>query len=246
MNLYDRLHFLVRAWRYRLRGEKFGIAYLRSQELKNKTVVDIGANRGIYSYWMHCQVGPAGRVVAFEPQPELASYLKDLRSCFGLQQLEIAECGLSSQAGELTLRRPKGHWGGASFDRFQDRTADVDIIKTPVTTLDSYFAKHSAGPVSFIKCDVEGHEYEVFRGAANILNQDRPELLFECSHKNTPDVPVFTYLKSLGYAGYCFYRDGFAPVSEYRALFNQLDKRARRDFVFIPREKASGLLRRSA
>lgn len=246
MNLYDRLHFLVRAWRYRLRGEKFGIAYLRSRDLKNKTAVDIGANRGIYSYWMHRQVGSEGRVVAFEPQPELASYLTDLRQSFGLKQLEIVESGLSSQAGELTLRRPKGHWGGASFDRFQDRIDGIDMIKTPVTTLDSYFASNPSQPVSFIKCDVEGHEYEVFRGAGRILSEDRPELLFECAHKNTPDVPVFTYLLSLGYEGYCFYRDGFAPVSEYRSLFNQLDKRALRDFVFVPREKSQGLLRRCA
>jgi FkbM family methyltransferase len=195
---------------------------------------------------MHRQVGSNGRVVAFEPQPELATYLHDLRSSFGLKQLEIVESGLSSQAGELTLRRPKGHWGGASFSRFHDRTDDLDLIKTPVTTLDSFFANNSGQPVSFIKCDVEGHEYEVFRGAAKILTEDRPELLFECANKDTPHVPVFTYLTSLGYEGYCFYRDGFAPVSEYRALFSQLDKRALRDFVFVPKEKTRGLLRRSA
>lgn len=246
MNLYDRLHFLVRAWRYRLRGEKFGISYLRSRDLQNKTVVDIGANRGIYSYWMHRQIGPKGRVIAFEPQPELASYLTDLRRSFGLKQLEIVESGLSSQAGELTLRRPQGHWGGASFDRFQDRVVGIDMIKTPVTTLDSYFANNPSQPVSFIKCDVEGHEYEVFRGAQRILRDDRPDLLFECASKHTPDVPVFTYLMSLGYEGYCFYRDGFAPVSEYRSLFMQLDKRALRDFVFVPQEKSQGLLRRCA
>lgn len=33
MNLLKRAHFLHRAWRYRMRSEKFGVAFLRSREL---------------------------------------------------------------------------------------------------------------------------------------------------------------------------------------------------------------------
>lgn len=50
---FVRLHFLRRAWRYRLRSEKAAVAFLMSRQLAGKTVVDIGANIGIYSYWMH-------------------------------------------------------------------------------------------------------------------------------------------------------------------------------------------------
>jgi FkbM family methyltransferase len=246
MNLFERLHFLHRAWRYRLRGEKFGVSFLRSRDLKNKTAVDIGANRGIYSYWMHQQVGPQGHVIAFEPQPELQSCLRDLRSCFGLKQLEIAECGLSSQSGELTLRRPHGHWGGASFEKFKSGRNDLDLIPVPITTLDHYLANHAARPISFVKCDVEGHELEVFRGGREILSEDRPDLLFECGNASDPDCPVFLYLKSLGYEGFCFAPQGFAPISEFGSLRPKLHKGALRDFVFLPKERAHGLLRRCA
>ena len=71
MNWFARLHFLHRAWRYRLRSEKFGVSFLLSRDLTGKTAVDIGANWGIYSYWMHGLVGAEGHVIAFEPQPEL-------------------------------------------------------------------------------------------------------------------------------------------------------------------------------
>ena len=244
MNLYQRMEFLVRAWRYRVSGEKFGVSFVLNSDLANQTVVDIGANRGIYSYWLHQQVGASGRVFAFEPQPELVDQLTSLRSSFGLQQMEVVGCGLSSACGELKLRRPKGHWAGASFDRFQVGSNDVDVIPTPVTTLDQFFAKRTDSPVRFIKCDVEGHEYEVFRGASRILANDRPELLFECTDRNVPDCQVFTYLNSLGYEGYCFAQQGLAPVGEYRSL--KLHKRALRDFVFLPRERAQSVLRRCA
>ena len=68
MNIVEKAHFLHRAWRYRLRGDKFGVSFLRTRNLAGKTAVDIGAHRGVYSYWMHKQVGTRGSVIAFEPQ----------------------------------------------------------------------------------------------------------------------------------------------------------------------------------
>ena len=38
--------------------------------------VDVGANKGSYTFWMRRAVGAGGRVHAFEPQPELAAYLR--------------------------------------------------------------------------------------------------------------------------------------------------------------------------
>lgn len=244
MNFYQRMEFLARAWRYRISGEKFGVSFVRNSDLAGQTVLDIGANCGIYSYWLHQKVGAEGRVIAFEPQPELIRRLGELKASFGLQRLEVVGCGLSSECGELQLRRPWGHWAGASFERFKSGRDDIDVILTPVTTLDHFFANRPDRPVRLIKCDVEGHELDVFRGAAQILTEDRPDLLFECLDRNLPDSPVFHYLYSLGYAGYCFAQQGLAPVSEYRSL--KLHKRAQRDFVFLPRERAPGVRRRCA
>ena len=46
-------------------------------------MVDVGANHGIYSYWMHKKVGAGGNVVAFEPQAELGIYLGQLKNALG-------------------------------------------------------------------------------------------------------------------------------------------------------------------
>ena len=242
MNLFERLHFLHRAWRYRLRSEKFGVSFLLGRELSGKTAIDIGANQGIYSYWMHKKVGPHGTVVAFEPQPELVTHLKRLKASFALDRLEIAGWGLSSVSEEKQLARPK-HWGFASLER---QTGDVEYLKIQVTTLDDYFRNHDARPVRFIKCDVEGHEHHVFRGGKQILQEDRPDLLFECHHATNRDSDVFSFLKRVEYDGFCFYKDGFAPVSEYRSIHHLMDKKALIDFVFVPRERSGALTRRDA
>jgi FkbM family methyltransferase len=246
MSWYEYLHFLVRVWRYRYKGEEFGIAYMLSRELAGKTVIDIGAHHGIYSYWMHRHVGAAGKVFAFEPQPELINYLHGVKKSYGLGNLQIEPMGLSCEPGELILRRPHGHSGGASFTRFKTGRDDIDLIPVQVTTLDRYFGRHAARPISFIKCDVEEHELEVFRGGQQILTEDRPDLLFECLTASRPNVAVFDYLQSIGYTGYCFGPAGLAPVGEFRELLPKIHKRARKDFVFVPRERAMGALRRAA
>src|SRR5213593_3081462 len=112
VNLFDRWHFLHRAWRYRLRTERDELRYVLAQDLAGLTAVDAGANRGVYSYWMHRRAGArGGRVVAFEPQPELARDLHAMKQAFHLDQLTVVCAGLSSHLGTSQLIRPKNHWG---------------------------------------------------------------------------------------------------------------------------------------
>ncbi|RMG36434.1 MAG: FkbM family methyltransferase [Planctomycetota bacterium] len=236
MTLTERLHFLHRAWRYRLRSEKFGVRFLLSRDLRGTTVLDIGANRGIYSYWMHKKVGAEGRVIAFEPQPELATELYGLRSAFGLGRLVIETCALSSASGRRVFTRPVRHWGGGGFDVRPE--GEAERFEVSVTTLDEYFETRAGRPVGFIKCDVEGHERDVFLGGERLLRADRPDLLFECFTESS-DCPTFRLLESFGYCGFCFFGDGLAPIDRYDDLQGRLHPKARHNFVFVPRERAA-------
>jgi FkbM family methyltransferase len=164
MNLIDRLHMLHRFWRYRLKDESDYINFILKQDLSGTTVIDAGANRGIYSYWFSKKVGETGRVIAFEPQPELGLFLKDLKKTFNLKRLIIENKGLSDECGTRKLFRPEVGSGIAGFD---ERTG-FEQIEVDVVCLDEYFKDQKNIEISFIKCDVEGHEYQVFMGAENI------------------------------------------------------------------------------
>lgn len=233
MNLWECLHFLHRAWRYRLRAESDEIGYLLRRELRGQTVVDIGANRGIYSYWMHRAVGPEGRVVAFEPQPELAADLEQLKRVFRLRRLQIANVGLSAAPGMWTLVRPRKNWGGASLELMA--SDDTDSFEVKLTTLDAFFHGHPGRPVRFIKCDVEGHELQVFRGGMQLLREDRPELLFECFDQKLESGEIIELLAELGYEGHFFFKRKLLPFDRYPSLRQAID-RPYLNFVFTPRE----------
>src|ERR1035437_1223616 len=57
-----------------------------------RNAIDVGANRGVYAYWMSKQ---ASAVDAFEPQPDLAQYIRSAR----LRNVRVHEVALSDHAG---------------------------------------------------------------------------------------------------------------------------------------------------
>ncbi len=185
------------------------------------TVVDIGANRGAYSYWMHRYAGAEGRVVAFEPQPELTEYLGRLKRSLRLGNLTIVPAALSDRPGRLPLVRPRTHWGGASF-HLEPEQPDCDVISVPVSTLDEHFANHDLGDVSFIKCDVQDHEFQVMRGGANLLATQRPTLLIEQTDDCFRSGELSRFLCSLGYRGHFFYRRQLVGIEEWNALRSKI------------------------
>ena len=75
MTLLDRIHCWHRFWRYRLVTERESVQFLLRQNLTKTTAIDIGANKGAYTYWLSKAVGNNGQVISLEPQPELAPFL---------------------------------------------------------------------------------------------------------------------------------------------------------------------------
>ena len=205
MNIIERVHTLHRAWRYRLREEKESVTYLLQQKIDGATVLDIGANKGIYTYWMSKKVGKTGKVYAFEPQPELGDFLNDLCASFRLTNVEIVNQGLSDRPGDFTMFRNKVGAGGATLESkflHKSNSDSLQKVEVTVTTLDDFFQSRSVDRLDFIKCDVEGHELSVFKGGKNTLSKHKPTLLFECHHKDAQEKSLFAFLEELGYRGF--------------------------------------------
>ncbi len=92
MNLFKRARMLHRLLRYRWSAEKAELRFMLNRTYRGGSVLDIGAHRGVYSYWMHRQFTDGTRIVAFEPQRELVEHLLDFKQTFHLDRLDIARC----------------------------------------------------------------------------------------------------------------------------------------------------------
>jgi FkbM family methyltransferase len=239
---FYRIRLAYRAHRYRWKLDPAEIKFLRAHTKPATTAIDIGAHKGGYSYWMARSVGPRGRVLAFEPQPELAA---QLRCSFQHQGNVIIEnMGLSHQCGPLTLNVPGiGPSPGASFETTGVTAGSIRKINVEVSTLDVRLAPPHPR-VSFIKCDVEGHELSVFMGAEHTLRHERPALLFECEqrhHGNRDIAEVFNFLGGLDYRGFFFVGHALRPLAEFNPAQHQNPQAPGsygNNFAFLPGEMA--------
>ena len=163
------------------------------------TALDIGANHGVYSYFM---VKHFGRVVAFEPQPACC---ETLRSWAG-DRVEVRSIALSDRDGTSVLSVPVVDGVAMTgYARLGDTASSGNVtMDVPVERLDD----QKLTDVRFVKIDVEGHELSVLRGGDELLARDRPMLLVEIEQRHLGDQrrvsDVVEHLTSRGYG--CFFR----------------------------------------
>jgi FkbM family methyltransferase len=239
MGFLSRAVLAHRGWRYRTRVDPEEIRWMRSVLRPGDLAVDVGAYKGGYTYWMRREVGDAGTVLAFEPQPELAAYLRERVLDFGWRNVQVHETALSSEPGWRTLYRPGAEPSPAASLVGASLPTGAVGHDVRVSTLDAVLADTAAGAtVRLIKCDVEGHELDVFVGAASALETHRPHLLFECEERHLEGRSVrevFGHLERLGYRGSFFRRGERRPVGELRVERDQVEGRRPyvNNFVFV-------------
>ncbi|GAC1668250.1 MAG: hypothetical protein NVS9B8_10540 [Candidatus Limnocylindrales bacterium] len=154
---------------------------------RGRNAVDVGANRGIYSYWMGSR---AVRVDSFEPQPKLAKYIRDAR----LKNVRVHETALSDRTGTARMLVPgdDGLARIASSDAADGVSAAAESelgittdLGVQTRTLDSY----GLANVGFLKIDAEGHELAVLNGADETISTSRPVVFIESEARHAPGAP---------------------------------------------------------
>jgi FkbM family methyltransferase len=147
-------------------------AFLRDRLEPGQIVLDIGAFLGTYAILEARRVGPAGRVIAFEPSPSTFAVLERHLRMNGLSAPQVdARCaavGARSGPGRLMT------WDDEPYRNMvaPDGTAGLAIASV---TLDGVCAAWTRLP-DWIRMDVQGQEFEVLRGARELLRAARGRL----------------------------------------------------------------------
>lgn len=207
--------FRYRAWRARWRDQRAELREALRRIRPGDAVADIGANKGAYLYWLRRAAGDAGKVFAFEPQPALHAYLRAAASAMRWTNVEVLPFALSDHPGQAEIHVP-GAAGATSPGASLEPREGAHAIACALETLDRVVP--AATRLSFIKCDVEGHELAVFRGASRILEQHAPAVLLECEARHLGGhtmQDVFAYFRALGYEGAFFGAAGLEPLARF-------------------------------
>ncbi|CEJ12094.1 Methyltransferase domain protein [bacterium YEK0313] len=131
------------------------------------TVLDIGANTGYYTVKIGTLIGPTGRLMAFEPNPDVFSFLRENVKINDLtRNVTLQTSALGNFSGTAILRYRKGEAGGGSLS---DQTHAPLEITVPVSRLDDVIPVD--WNVDLIKIDTEGYEKFVLDGAQQVLTR---------------------------------------------------------------------------
>lgn len=158
---------------------------------------DIGANIGLFSLLAARLVGKEGRVVAFEADPEIAARLREhvARNVFG--RITVEEKAMWSEPRTVFFARTDP---ATSPDRGLGHVVSArgaGTIQVNAESLDEYTRTQPAP--DFLKCDVEGAEIDVFRGAQLLLKEKRPGIICEMHSEENHRVLLEEFAK-LGYS----------------------------------------------
>ena len=155
-----------------------------------ETVIDIGANYGLYTHPLSKAVGASGKVLALEPIPFTVDALAKIAKLLAWRNVELLPKACGEAAGEITFSVPLQESGAISAgqahfsQRNDDRAGKEQHAPFPKSTevtcevvaLDDL---DIPGDVSLIKSDIEGAELFAFRGATKLIDRHHPTVIAE-------------------------------------------------------------------
>lgn len=172
-------------------------------------VFDIGASIGLYSVVFSQTVGPSGSVFAFEPNPAVLPALEE--TILRLPNATLFPGGLADESNRLALLIPGDPSMASLADWTRGEHGKVTSCFCDFWRLDDLIEKGTVPRPDFMKCDVEGAELLVFRGARNLLNSPgAPVLFFEINVNasrgfNLSLMDVINFLRDLDHPSYRFF-----------------------------------------
>jgi FkbM family methyltransferase len=189
--------------------------FWRSRLSPGMTVIDVGANAGVYTFSAAQKVGPQGRVIAIEPFSGCVSLLKETIQLNELMQVHVCHGAASDRSGTVKLSLQ------ASSELNEISTVDLpegSYENVESFTLDSLIDTLNLTQIDFLKIDAEGHEIPVLKGSDRLLREFRPVILYEnIAGSQGSNLPVAEFLQQYGYEIY-IYKPYIQEISKVQQL----------------------------
>jgi FkbM family methyltransferase len=208
-----------------LRGER-ELRLVNSLSDPNRLTLDIGANRGLYSIGA---VRYSKGVVAFEPQPYFASFLRRYMPA----TVEVRECAVSDTTGTATLLMPADPRRHAEARLSFADDPGAAYVPTVVSTV--RIDEIINDDVGLMKIDVEGHELAVLNGASKLIDISRPNIIIEIEDRHSPGAVsrAFQWFEGKQYGGFFLKGATLLPVNR----IGPDQERWPYNFIFLPGER---------
>jgi FkbM family methyltransferase len=198
----------------------------RTQIRPDMTVIDVGANVGVYTFSAAQRVGETGKVIAIEPFKACVNCLQETSRINQLPWVKIYEAAASDHCGSAKLSL---HNASELNEVISDNSPNYDLANTVTIqclTLDSLIETENLTRVDWLKIDAEGHEIKVLQGAERLLTEFKPNIIYEnIAGAHGSNGAIMEYIQAKGYQVYSYrpYIQELVPVTDANQLNSQLN-----------------------
>lgn len=198
----------------------------RTQIRPDMTVIDVGANVGVYTFSAAQRVGETGKVIAIEPFKACVNCLQETSRINQLPWVKIYEAAASDYCGSAKLSL---HNASELNEVISDNSPNYDLANTVTIqclTLDSLIETENLTRVDWLKIDAEGHEIKVLQGAERLLTEFKPNIIYEnIAGAHGSNGAIMEYIQAKGYQVYSYrpYIQELVPVTDANQLNSQLN-----------------------
>ncbi len=216
------------------------IEFWRTEIQPGMTVIDVGANVGVYTFSAALRVGSSGHILAVEPFSGCTRCLEETCRLNQLDWITIHQGAASNYNGTARLflhRASELNEIVSSIDEIE-RVADTSE-EVKCFSLDSLIQQEKIDSVDFIKIDAEGHELQVLQGSEYLLNKFSPVILYEnISGRKGSNSEVADFLKAYGYQVFIYqpYIKKLVPISAESQLQDRLN------IIALPADKTKNYI----
>jgi FkbM family methyltransferase len=166
--------------------------------------IDAGANIGYTASILGIRVGPRGRIICFEPHPQVFESLRENVEVWKKDgrcgSFVLHQAALGTESGQALLHTSdwfRTNRGTAWISSKVESTPDLRVIDVPIWNLDRLLDEGET--IGVLKMDVQGSELAVLQGMSRLLERNAVrDIVFE---EEAPfPAPTHKYLKSKGYS----------------------------------------------
>jgi FkbM family methyltransferase len=168
------------------------------------TVIDVGANIGVYTFSAAVKVGSEGRVLAIEPFSVCVNSLQETCRINQFSWVNVCAGAASDRNGNIKLLlHSANELNQVVSDDAAEQMDGCTFQEAKSFTLDSLIEQENITQVDFLKLDAEGHEMAVLLGSEKLITEFAPVILYEnIAGSQGSNIEVAEYLQKIGYELY--------------------------------------------
>jgi FkbM family methyltransferase len=177
---------------------KFGHKIIK----KNDTIIDAGANQGIFSLSFKSQVSKNGLIICIEPFDYACKKIEE-------------NFKLNNFTNYLIYKKTLSNHNDKNKIFYSDHITDASIVNnnfkksklTSSITIDTIVSLNNLKKLKFIKLDIEGAEFLAIKGGIKSIKKFKPLIYVEINKKKL-FYSITNYLKKLKYEPHVFTKKG--------------------------------------